>query len=91
MLKNHFLYFPLAAIMLLLITACDDQAAATKKEAPLVGVTTQTISKKETTQNISFVARVEAIDRFDAVSRVEGFITEKNFTDGEFVEAGTKL
>ncbi|MEH6524931.1 MAG: efflux RND transporter periplasmic adaptor subunit [Sneathiella sp.] len=91
MLKNHFLYFPLAAIMLLFITACDDQAAAKKKEAPLVGVTTQTISKKETTQNISFVARVEAIDRFDAISRVEGFITEKNFVDGEFVEAGTKL
>ncbi|USG59528.1 efflux RND transporter periplasmic adaptor subunit [Sneathiella marina] len=91
MLTKHFLFFPFAALLLLLISACDDKAATTQKSAPLVGVTTQVISKKETTQNITFVARVEAIDRFDAVSRVEGFITEKNFTDGEYVEAGTKL
>lgn len=91
MFKKHILYFPLAALVLLVTAGCDDQTTTTEKVVPLVGVTTQTISKKETTQNIVFVARVEAIDRFDAVSRVEGFITEKNFTDGEFVEAGTKL
>jgi len=91
MSKNYFLFLPLATILLLVIAACDDQAATVEKTAPLVGVTTKVISKKETTQNIAFVARVEAIDRFDAVSRVEGFITEKNFIDGESVEAGTKL
>ena len=91
MLKKHVLFIPLAATMFLLATACDDQTSKVEKTAPLVGVTTKAVVKKETTQLITFVARVEAIDRFDAVSRVEGFITEKNFTDGGYVEAGTKL
>lgn len=89
--KINTILFPFFFLALFLLAACEDQKLTTEKTAPLVGVTTQVISKKETTQNIAFVARVEAIDRFDAVSRVEGFITEKNFTDGAFVEAGTKL
>jgi membrane fusion protein, multidrug efflux system len=89
--KKNLLLFSTFFIPLIILTACGDQTETTEKSIPLVGVTTQTISKKETTENISFVARVEAIDRFDAVSRVEGFITEKNFTDGQYVEAGKKL
>ena len=68
-------------------TAQEDGAPG--QEAPKVVVAAAHV--EEITDEISFIGRVEAIDKVDIVARVEGFLQERLAEDGAEVEEGALL
>lgn len=74
-----------------LLVACNDESSDTAQERPATAVVMASASYKTLNNEASFVARVHAIDSFDVLSRVEGFIESKSFVDGALVNAGDVL
>jgi multidrug efflux pump subunit AcrA (membrane-fusion protein) len=85
---------PLAASFgFLLLAGCnessDKQAQAPQMPPPAVGVVTA--AKRPVTEGTSFIGRVQAINKVDLVARVEGFLKQRNYTEGQEVKAGDLL
>ncbi|WP_179221821.1 efflux RND transporter periplasmic adaptor subunit [Inquilinus limosus] len=56
---------------------------------PAVGVVTA--AKRPVAEGVTFVGRVQAINKVDLVARVEGFLQQRNYTEGQEVKAGNLL
>jgi membrane fusion protein (multidrug efflux system) len=67
------------ALALVLITG-----AASAQPAPPVGVVR--IAPEPVTETVSFVGRIEAIERVNLVARVAGFLEERAFREGQEVQ-----
>jgi membrane fusion protein (multidrug efflux system) len=84
---------PALAIGLILLAGCnessDKQAQAPQMPPPAVGVVTA--AKRPVAEGVSFVGRVQAIDKVDLVARVEGFLKQRAYTEGQEVKAGDLL
>jgi membrane fusion protein (multidrug efflux system) len=84
---------PAVAIGLLLLAGCnessDKQAQAPQMPPPAVGVVTA--AKRPVAEGVTFVGRVQAINKVDLVARVEGFLQQRAYTEGQEVKAGTLL
>ncbi|TSD84434.1 efflux RND transporter periplasmic adaptor subunit [Mycobacterium sp. KBS0706] len=85
---------PVAALgVLLFLAACnessDKQAQAPQMPPPAVGVVTA--AKKPVTEGYTFVGRVQAVNNVNLVARVEGFLQQRNYTEGQEVKAGDLL
>jgi len=84
---------PAAAIGLLLLAGCnessDKQTQAPQMPPPAVGVVTA--AKRPVAEGVTFVGRVQAIDKVDLVARVEGFLQQRAYTEGQEVKAGDLL
>lgn len=82
-----------AAIGLLLLAGCnessDKQGQAPQMPPPAVGVVTA--AKRPVAEGVTFVGRVQAINKVDLVARVEGFLQQRAYTEGQEVKAGTLL
>jgi len=82
-----------ASLGLLLLGACnesgDKQTGAPQMPPPAVGVVTA--AKRPVTEGTSFIGRVQAINKVDLVARVEGFLKQRNYTEGQEVKAGDLL
>lgn len=52
--------------------------------APAVGVIK--VTKEAVTESLSFIGRVEAIDRVNLIARVNGFLQERTFREGQEVK-----
>ncbi|WP_152613284.1 efflux RND transporter periplasmic adaptor subunit [Inquilinus limosus] len=81
------------AIGLLFLAGCnessDKQAQAPQMPPPAVGVVTA--AKRPVAEGVTFVGRVQAINKVDLVARVEGFLQQRNYTEGQEVKAGDLL
>ncbi|MGK9235240.1 hypothetical protein KXS07_26510, partial [Inquilinus limosus] len=75
------------ALGLLLLAACNDssekQAQAPQMPPPAVGVVTA--AKRPVAEGVTFVGRVQALNKVDLVARVEGFLQQRNYTEGQEV------
>jgi len=88
MMHTQILSALLAAIFLLLV-ACDKEQAPQERPAPGVMVTkAQTSLIKETSE---FIGRTEAVNDVQLRARVEGYLLERNFIEGDNVEVGDVL
>lgn len=73
----------------LLLTACD--SGQQQAETPPPAVTVYTVASQPVGNYREFVARTSASQEVDLRARVEGEITQINFTEGGIVEAGQLL
>lgn len=71
-----------------LIVATDPALAQPKGKGPTPSVTVSVVKLQDISQSNNFIGRVEAIEAVDLRARVEGFIIEKSFDEGQDVEAG---
>ena len=84
-LTRSFLVAAIIVSNLIALTAlAQDQNA-------LPSVIVASIQSKDITPSLSFVGRVEAIDRVDLRARVQGYIEERHFREGGGVKAGDLL
>jgi membrane fusion protein (multidrug efflux system) len=81
------------AIGLLLLAGCNEssekQGQAPQMPPPAVGVVTA--AKRPVSEGVTFVGRVQAINKVDLVARVEGFLQQRAYTEGQEVKAGELL
>lgn len=87
-------YTPILAMVALMLSlaGCDkpkepDQAAS--RPPPAVGVIE--VAAQPVQQGNEFVGRVVAINKVDLLARVEGFLEQRSFTEGQDVTAGQPL
>ncbi|WP_437383519.1 efflux RND transporter periplasmic adaptor subunit, partial [Inquilinus limosus] len=50
-----------------------------------------TAAKRPVAEGVTFVGRVQALNKVDLVARVEGFLQQRNYTEGQEVKAGDLL
>jgi len=70
--------------------ACADSVAAAEALPP-PSVSVAPVSQRQVTETGDFVGRVTAVDKVDIVARIEGFIEERTFVEGQFVKKGDLL
>ncbi|MFW5680610.1 MAG: efflux RND transporter periplasmic adaptor subunit [Pseudomonadota bacterium] len=66
-------------------------APATAQEAARPAVGVAPVALQDVTPKARFTGRAEAIDRVELRARVQGFLQERGFEEGQRVEAGTLL
>ena len=71
-----------------LLTLC---ASAGAQSVPPPAVSTVPVSSREVTDTAVFIGRVVAINKVDVVARVQGFIEQRYFTEGQQVKTGDLL
>ncbi len=75
-----------------LVAGCDEgptQPAAVQAEPPSVDVIHA--QRQEVREEFQFVGRVQAIERVELRARIEGFLRQRDFREGEFVDAGALM
>ncbi|MGE0659459.1 MAG: efflux RND transporter periplasmic adaptor subunit [Reyranellaceae bacterium] len=78
-----------AAISVLAAPALAQQAPSAAPPAVAVGVVAA--EKRAINQTADFVGRVVAVERVEITARIEGYLEEVLFQEGEIVKAGTPL
>ena len=81
----------LVALVLGMLLFADPAAAQQSAGAPAPAVTVATVNQRDITPSTSFTGRIEAIDKVDLRARVEGFLEQQLFTEGQDVKAGDLL
>ena len=76
-------------ICTIILIVCCSVAAAQGTSTP--AVTVSPVASRPVTETGGFIGRVVAIDKVDVVSRVPGFIEQRNFTEGQQVKKGDLL
>jgi membrane fusion protein, multidrug efflux system len=70
-------------------------AGAAAQEAPQAppppAVTVASVVQKDVTPSVTFNGRIEAVDSVDLRARVEGFVAERRFVEGDDIKAGDLL
>lgn len=79
----------LSFLLLLAMVAQPAEAAPPAPPPPMVGVAR--IAEQDVTPVTEYVGHVEAIQAVDLRARVEGFLEQVNFTEGDYVRAGDVL
>lgn len=77
------------AMAVTLALAGHPEAAHAQQAAP--AVTVAVVEQRDITPSSSFTGRIEAIDKVDLRARVEGFLEQRLFTEGQEVKAGDLL
>ena len=75
----------------LLIGAGADAQEPPQAAAPPPAVTVASVEQKDVTPSVTFNGRIEAVDSVDLRARVEGFVAERHFVEGEDVKTGDLL
>ncbi len=88
--------FPAAFIAMsiatsLLLTGCDTGESQQAPQMPPPGVSFIQVSDQQVGEYQEFVARTEAVDTVQLRARVEGFLTKREFTEGQPVNKGQAL
>ena len=76
-----------------LLAACNQEGAGDAPAAapPPIPVSVIEVANRPTNPGMTFVGRVEAIENVNLMARVEGFLTQRAFTEGQTVKAGDLL
>jgi membrane fusion protein, multidrug efflux system len=69
--------------------SCGIAAAQSAPPPPAVSVTP--VVSREVTETIDYIGRLTAIEKVDIVARVQGFLEERNFKEGQYVKTGDLL
>jgi membrane fusion protein (multidrug efflux system) len=69
--------------------SCGIAAAQSAPPPPAVSVTP--VVTREVTETIDYIGRLTAIEKVDIVARVQGFLEERNFKEGQYVKTGDLL
>lgn len=79
-------------VTLALLGGCGrDEAPAAAEDAPPPAVVVVPARKGAVEEQAQFIGRVVAVNRVDLQARVEGFLKERKFTEGEQVKVGQLL
>ena len=78
-----------ALCSLILLSGCDEEEPEVQNVAPAVIV--EPAIEMEFADSVTEIGEVQAYDTVHLSANVSGFLTEANFTEGEFVKKGTKL
>jgi membrane fusion protein (multidrug efflux system) len=84
----------LLALMLGTLAACDefeDAAPAAAANRPPPGVVVTPVIEEAVAGTAEFVGRTEAFEEVDLRARVQGFLVERPFVEGDVVERGATL
>lgn len=74
------------------LSSCDDPKDQTGEAEPAApGVTVAGVAMREITETVRFVGKVEPVDEAEIISRVNGFLVERDVPDGSTVEKGELL
>ena len=76
-------------LMALLMLPSLGGSVASAQQAP--AVTVVTVEPRDITPSTSFTGRIEAMDKVDLRARVEGFLEQRLFTEGQDVKVGDLL
>ena len=81
-------WLPIGALAtsLLFLAGCSEDKQQNQQQMPPPAVSVFNVNDQEVGEYHEFVARSEAIDVVDIRARVEGFLVERNFTEGGLVE-----
>jgi membrane fusion protein, multidrug efflux system len=81
-----------ALVLALALTGCEsEKSTAAKREMPPPSVIAVAAETKTIEQEADFVGRVVAVDRVELRARVEGFLKERRFKEGQTVAVGDVL
>jgi membrane fusion protein (multidrug efflux system) len=88
--------WPLRAILILCAAAsagCDDagKEAVSASEGSPPAVTVARVRVDDLRPTIIFTGRIEAVDKVDLRARVQGFLEQRPFTEGQDVKKGDLL
>lgn len=72
------------------LTGCDQQPQQ-QGQMPAPAVSVIDVTKQPVGEYQEYIARTEAVNTVDLRARVEGFLTRRNFTEGENVKEGQLL
>ena len=88
---SHHLARRVAVVLALAAAGCDgpQQQAAPQAPPPAVGV--MVAAKKPIATGTDFTGRVDAIDKVELRGRVQGFLEQRAFTEGQDVKEGDLL
>lgn len=82
----------LCAALALVLTGCEPaKPTATQREMPPPSVIAVAAETKTIEEEAKFVGRVVAVDRVELRARVEGFLKERRFQEGQTVAVGDVL
>jgi membrane fusion protein (multidrug efflux system) len=81
------------AFLVAALGACNGQSGAPPEPAaaPPPAVTVAAVERREINPSSSFTGRIEAVDTVDLRARVEGFLEQRLFQEGQEVAAGDSL
>ena len=82
-----------ALTALLGLAGCDSppEQAAQAPAAPPPAVSVVKVEVQDLRPSVSFTGRVTALDRVDLRARIDGFLEQRNFTEGQDVKSGDLL
>ncbi len=82
---------PAAALSVALIAVLSGGTAGAQEQEKAPKVSVAAAYMQDITEEVTFIGRVEAIDKVDIIARVSGFLKEKLVQDGMHVEEGDLL
>src|SRR5262245_28675777 len=71
--------------------AASSSIAAAQGAPPPPAVSVTPVVSRQVAETIDYVGRLTAVDKVDIVARVEGFLEERNFKEGQYVKTGDLL
>src|SRR5690349_9970061 len=91
--------FPLAALLLAMLTlalsGCNEKAKQASSQPaaqqPVPTVLVAEARRQPIAEAVEFVGRVEALEKVEIRARVTGFLGERHFQEGQFVNEGDLL
>lgn len=79
-------------LLALAVASCGrDDTKQSQNQAPAPGVVVAKAERRDVRPAEQFTGRAEAKDHVDLIARVEGFLEQRNFTEGQQIKAGTLL
>jgi membrane fusion protein, multidrug efflux system len=71
--------------------AASSSLAAAQSAPPPPAVSVTPVVSRQITETIDYIGRLTAVDKVDIVARVDGFLEERNFKEGQYVKKGDLL
>lgn len=81
----------LAVAALVLVAGCDGRSQTPPQQPPPPGVTVAPVTRAEINPVFEVVGQTEAVDEVDLRARVQGFLVERAFNEGDDVREGDLL
>ena len=79
------------AALCALSIALSCSVAAAQSAPPPPAVSATPVVSRQVAETIDYIGRLTAIEKVDIVARVEGFLEERNFKEGQYVKTGDLL
>lgn len=73
-----------------LLSACGEEEQA-QQAVPPPAVMVASVEKQKVTPSVTFNGRIEAVDTVDLRARIEGYLEQRHFEEGDDVKAGDLL